>query len=297
MDPGVGDVVSLASDSAAQPHGALTGTLLTSSKAHDKTVNHASTQTEAMRVPSARRCQVKNKSVLCRPFTLNQETMCQLLEPPANTSDASTDVPQLPQVPLLPARLSGRHFLDVRRGGSLDCVVCSHHKRQRVIEEQEEEHVMRKRGRMEKAQEEESGQVRAEETKKVKEEEEAMKQQQEEKQQLKDKKQPDEEECTEEKVRGETSNPAQKVRCSERREKHEEVKSETGAGETRRPPAYCCKTCPGQPTLCAVPCFELYHTQFLYWVTAQLETARDHRTPYERPNTARTPCDPTRQLT
>lgn len=38
----------------------------------------ASTQTDAMRVPSSRRRQMKNKSVLCRPFTMDQESMCQL---------------------------------------------------------------------------------------------------------------------------------------------------------------------------------------------------------------------------
>ncbi len=38
----------------------------------------ASTQTDAMRVPVSRRRQMKNKSVLCRPFTMDQESMCQL---------------------------------------------------------------------------------------------------------------------------------------------------------------------------------------------------------------------------
>lgn len=41
----------------------------------------ASTQTDAMRVPVSRRRQMKNKSVLCRPFTMDQEVMCQLLTP------------------------------------------------------------------------------------------------------------------------------------------------------------------------------------------------------------------------
>lgn len=40
----------------------------------------ASTQTDAMRVPVPRRRQMKNKSVLCRPFTLDQEISCQLSE-------------------------------------------------------------------------------------------------------------------------------------------------------------------------------------------------------------------------
>lgn len=34
-----------------------------------------------MRVPVSRRRQMKNKSVLCRPFTMDQESMCQLLTP------------------------------------------------------------------------------------------------------------------------------------------------------------------------------------------------------------------------
>ncbi|XP_069391850.1 zinc finger MYM-type protein 4 isoform X6 [Paralichthys olivaceus] len=43
-----------------------------------KNHDHASTQTDAMRVPVSRRRQMKNKSVLCRPFTMDQESMCQL---------------------------------------------------------------------------------------------------------------------------------------------------------------------------------------------------------------------------
>uniref|UniRef100_A0A8D0CYH5 TRASH domain-containing protein n=1 Tax=Sander lucioperca TaxID=283035 RepID=A0A8D0CYH5_SANLU len=41
----------------------------------------ASTQTDAMGVPVSRRRQMKNKSVLCRPFTMDQESMCQLPAP------------------------------------------------------------------------------------------------------------------------------------------------------------------------------------------------------------------------
>ena len=46
----------------------------------------ASTQTDAMRVPVSRRRQMKNKSVLCRPFTMDQESMCQL--PTTSTESA-----------------------------------------------------------------------------------------------------------------------------------------------------------------------------------------------------------------
>ncbi|XP_069391849.1 zinc finger MYM-type protein 4 isoform X5 [Paralichthys olivaceus] len=54
------------------PYGALPTSI--DGKNHD----HASTQTDAMRVPVSRRRQMKNKSVLCRPFTMDQESMCQL---------------------------------------------------------------------------------------------------------------------------------------------------------------------------------------------------------------------------
>uniref|UniRef100_A0A3B5M2I8 TRASH domain-containing protein n=1 Tax=Xiphophorus couchianus TaxID=32473 RepID=A0A3B5M2I8_9TELE len=56
MNPVIADVVSLANGSA-------------------------STQTDAMRAPAPRRRQMKNKSVLCRPFTMDQEIMCQLPSP------------------------------------------------------------------------------------------------------------------------------------------------------------------------------------------------------------------------
>jgi len=52
-------------------------------------VFQASTQTDALRLPVARRCQVKNKAVLCRPFTLDKNTMCQLLHPPTTTSGSA----------------------------------------------------------------------------------------------------------------------------------------------------------------------------------------------------------------
>ncbi|CAL8271511.1 unnamed protein product [Merluccius merluccius] len=290
MNPVVGDVVSLASDSAARPHGseALAGQFTL--------YLNASTQTDAMRLPVARRCQVKNKSVLCRPFTLNQETMCQLLEPPVKTSESSTMTLQGP----LPARLSGRHFLDMRQGGSVDCVVCSQHKRKRVNGGQEEGHTVGKRGRME-----ESGKVRVEETGKVGEPKLVVEKFEEEKQ-LK--------ECTEsemkEKERGETSRPAQEIRCcSERRVKvkeEKEVKIEMGVGVARRLTAYHCKTCPEQPALCPAPCFELYHTRLLYSHTpAELGTAGQHHTPCDELITAHASvplpppatCDPTQTNT
>ncbi|KAG7510776.1 zinc finger MYM-type protein 4-like isoform X2 [Solea senegalensis] len=53
-----------------------------------KNLDHASTQTDAMRVPVPRRRQMKNKSVLCRPFTVDQESMCEL--PAASTESEAT---------------------------------------------------------------------------------------------------------------------------------------------------------------------------------------------------------------
>ncbi|XP_068437013.1 zinc finger MYM-type protein 4-like isoform X2 [Clinocottus analis] len=84
MNPVIADVVSLANGSASQPSvsadTALTGSLPTSN-VDGKNQDHASTQTDAMRVPMPRRRQMKNKSVLCRPFTMDQESMCQLPTP------------------------------------------------------------------------------------------------------------------------------------------------------------------------------------------------------------------------
>ncbi|XP_031722562.1 zinc finger MYM-type protein 4-like isoform X3 [Anarrhichthys ocellatus] len=84
MNPVIADVVSLANGSASQPSvsadTALTGALPTSN-VDGKNLDHASTQTDAMRVPMPRRRQMKNKSVLCRPFTMDQESMCQLPTP------------------------------------------------------------------------------------------------------------------------------------------------------------------------------------------------------------------------
>ncbi|XP_029972637.1 zinc finger MYM-type protein 4 isoform X2 [Salarias fasciatus] len=90
MNPVIADVVSLANGSATQPcvsaDTALTGALPTSG-VDGKNLDHASTQTDAMRVPVSRRRQMKNKSVLCRPFTMDQESMCQLPTPAAESGE------------------------------------------------------------------------------------------------------------------------------------------------------------------------------------------------------------------
>ncbi|XP_070698462.1 zinc finger MYM-type protein 4-like [Pempheris klunzingeri] len=92
MNPVIADVVSLANGSATQPSvsadTALTGALPTSN-VDGKNLDHASTQTDAMRVPVSRRRQMKNKSVLCRPFTMDQESMCQLPAPSTESADLS----------------------------------------------------------------------------------------------------------------------------------------------------------------------------------------------------------------
>nr|XP_020477615.1 zinc finger MYM-type protein 4-like isoform X2 [Monopterus albus] len=106
MNPVIADVVSLASGSATQPSvsadTALTGALPTSN-IDGKNLDHASTQTDAMRVPVSRRRQMKNKSVLCRPFTMDQETSCQLPTPstePADTSSPREENVKMVMVPV-----------------------------------------------------------------------------------------------------------------------------------------------------------------------------------------------------
>ncbi|XP_026155953.1 zinc finger MYM-type protein 4-like isoform X2 [Mastacembelus armatus] len=101
MNPVIADVVSLANGSATQPSvsadTALTGALPTSNT-DGKNLDHASTQTDAMRVPVSRRRQMKNKSVLCRPFTMDQETMCQL--PTTSTESAGQENVKVVMVPV-----------------------------------------------------------------------------------------------------------------------------------------------------------------------------------------------------
>nr|XP_012776789.3 zinc finger MYM-type protein 4 isoform X1 [Maylandia zebra] len=100
MNPVIADVVSLANGSATQPSVSadttLTGALPTSN-VDGKNLDHASTQTDAMRVPSSRRRQMKNKSVLCRPFTMDQESMCQL---PSTESGAGEENVKVLMVPV-----------------------------------------------------------------------------------------------------------------------------------------------------------------------------------------------------
>ncbi|XP_068194738.1 zinc finger MYM-type protein 4 isoform X3 [Antennarius striatus] len=239
MNPVIADVVSLASGSAAQPSvsadTALTGALPTSS-IDGKNLDHASTQTDAMRVPVSRKRQMKNKSVLCRPFTMDQESFCQLSEPSTEPAAVSISAPTLvdssmqagrstvdastspepsakvrqesPACKGVPARLSGRHFLG-KRDVESDCRVCSHHKRKRT-EEEEHQKKMQK---------------------------------------------------TEKPERNDGVKSHDENEGEEPRERDDgQQTSETLRSQT----SFYCKTCPGEPSLCAVPCFELYHTRLIY---------------------------------
>lgn len=48
-----------------------------------------------------------------------------------------------------------------------------------------------------------------------------------------------------------------------------EERSSATSGQT----LYYCKTCPGEPSLCPVPCFEFYHTRLIYKSALELESA------------------------
>ncbi|XP_056281599.1 zinc finger MYM-type protein 4-like isoform X2 [Pseudoliparis swirei] len=249
MNPVIADVVSLANGSASQPSvsadAALTGALPTSN-VDGKNLDHASTQTDA--VPTPRRRQMKNKSVLCRPFTVDKESMCQLPAPcdnltalrdgssqpdqpsaEASTSPAAPAKPQGETQPRtgVPARLTGRHFLAMRETDS-DCKVCSQHKRKKVEEEEQEE--MKKKKRKTNTGEEE-----------------------------------EEEEEPGRKTEEESEEAKEVNSCEGKEAELSEAKPcEQRGGAARRRTPYYCKTCSGEPSLCPAPCFELYHTRLIY---------------------------------
>lgn len=59
----------------------------------------------------------------------------------------------------------------------------------------------------------------------------------------------------------------------ERKEERCEVKDcGQKSGTLGRQTSYYCKTCSGEPSLCPVPCFELYHTRLIYKTAPELET-------------------------
>lgn len=228
------DVVSLANGSASQPSGsadtALTGELPTSN-IDGKNLDHASTQTDALRTPAPRRRQMKNKSVLCRPFSVDQEIMCELLSPSpesealldsSSQSEQPLDLPaqslklqgETEQSHLTPARLTGRHFLGKRESDS-NCKVCSQRRKRKLGEEE----ASPKKQKMEDGDDEP------------------------------------------EKV--------QETSISKERNDEEELESEFACGTMKRQTPYYCKTCTEEPSLCPVPCFELYHTELAYEATCE----------------------------
>lgn len=189
-----------------------------------KNHDHASTQTDAMHVPLPRRRPMKNKTVLCRPFTVDQEISCQLLRPESaapldsqqpskSTFEASTSPPASPNTQVdsqpcsVPARLSGRHFLG-KREANADCKVCSEPKRKRTEEETE----ARKRLKLE-----------------------------------------------------------EKVNEENLDDDNGEEEAHTDVTKLKGQTTYYCKTCPGEPSLCPVPCFELYHTRVIYKTAHELD--------------------------
>lgn len=132
----------------------------------------------------------------------------------------------------MPARLTGRHFLGKRETDS-DCKVCSHYKRKRVEEEQEE----RKKPKTEEVEKEPE----------IKKEEEEA-----------------------EKAKG--LNSIDEKGGESKESEHSEMKDcEHSSGTVRRQTSFYCKTCSGQPSLCPVPCFELYHTRLIYKTAPELE--------------------------
>ncbi|XP_034419032.1 histone H3.v1-like [Cyclopterus lumpus] len=118
-----------------------------------------------------------------------------------------------------------------------DCKVCSQHKRKRVEEEKQEEKKKKKKKRKEEEEEEEEEKEDEEPGRKTEEESEEAK--------------------------GVNSCDAKDGESKEG--EHSEAKHcEQKSGTVRRQTSYYCKTCSGEPSLCPVPCFELYHTRLIY---------------------------------
>ncbi|CAL8293636.1 unnamed protein product [Arctogadus glacialis] len=165
-------------------------------------------------------------------------------------ADSSTAAPApRPIINHLPARLTDRHFLAKRLWGSVGCVVCGHRPRKRATEEEEEQEEGpwgRKRGRTEESKEE-SGTVRVAETEKGDEK-------------------GDEKEA--ETLEHERHREEEEEAVQAEREETKAAGLETGVGVAGQGATdFYCRLCPGQPGLCAAPCFELYHTRLMYWVS------------------------------
>lgn len=55
-------------------------------------------------------------------------------------------------------------------------------------------------------------------------------------------------------------------------ERKEEGHCETKSNEKKSETSHYCKTCSGEPSLCPVPCFELFHTKLIYKTVPELES-------------------------
>lgn len=70
----------------------------------------------------------------------------------------------------------------------------------------------------------------------------------------------------------EVTSPDEKTEQRVEEEKDSEIKDCEDKSEILRTlTSYYCKTCSGEPSLCPVPCFELYHTRLIYKTAPELE--------------------------
>lgn len=72
--------------------------------------------------------------------------------------------------------------------------------------------------------------------------------------------------------RAEDEETEKKEKDEEEEEQLEKTDCESRSELSGRQTSYYCKTCSGEPSLCPVPCFELYHTRLIYKVIPELET-------------------------
>lgn len=68
---------------------------------------------------------------------------------------------------------------------------------------------------------------------------------------------------------GDEPEKVQETSVSKERNDEEELESEIDCGTMKRQTPYYCKTCTEEPSLCPVPCFELYHTELAYEATGE----------------------------
>ncbi|XP_039942022.1 zinc finger MYM-type protein 4 isoform X3 [Hirundo rustica] len=99
--PVIANVVSLASTPAAQPtvnsNNVLQGAVPTVTA---KTIGDASTQTDALKLPSSKPPRLlKNKALLCKPITQTKATSC---KPHTQNKECQTEAPAQPQIIVVP---------------------------------------------------------------------------------------------------------------------------------------------------------------------------------------------------